>query len=341
MNKEYKTEPMPDLTFGTYRGAPDFQTDDIYRNSLELAIKNGIKRIDTAINYRNQRSEKVIGDLLKSNEDLRLIISTKGGFISDCDESSQEIKLIHSLKRPNIIADGNHCIETEFIFYQLNKSIENLGLKSIDIYYLHNPEAQLLINNHETLIEKIYSVFELFENSVSQGLIKSYGIASYYGFRASRDDRCYLSLSELNNLAIKVGGKRNHFKWIMVPYNLYMTEIETSDNQTHKGSKCSLLSAAHRLGKKIVVVSPFFHNNFPKTTRQLLNNYDLTEKNITRKVLYKYALTITSQLPYINSICIGMINETHILQNIRLLKSLTKSKHNKKFSKTKVSNVQV
>ena len=44
---------------------------------------------------------------------------------------------------PNDIVGGSHCMAPRFLENQLARSLNNLGVDCIDVYYLHNPESQL------------------------------------------------------------------------------------------------------------------------------------------------------------------------------------------------------
>jgi len=41
------------------------------------------------------------------------------------------------------IAAGSHCMTPKFLKNQLGRSLKNLGVECVDVYYLHNPETQL------------------------------------------------------------------------------------------------------------------------------------------------------------------------------------------------------
>jgi aryl-alcohol dehydrogenase-like predicted oxidoreductase len=317
---------MTELTFGTYKGQANDETDQRYYDALVYAFAQGIFKIDTAINYRNQRSERNIGDFLKKNNPSKVFISTKGGFISDINEDSDEMKIIRSINKKNIIADECHCMEPEFIKYQMEKSIQNLGENNIDVYYIHNPETQLLINNHKVFYSKICKVFELLEQSVLNGYIKSYGIATWHGLLADQNDLCYLSLSKLKDIAIDINGKENNFKWVMAPYNLQMTEIQTKSNQVFKGSTYNLLTASHNAGLSLVLSSPFLQGKFTEDmNNSISNNYDSILKNNSIENKYGFSLISSLLLPDINSVCLGMLNKDHIRQNIESVKEVTRS----------------
>ena len=46
---------------GTYLGREDDATDALYRKAVARALERGVNVLDTAVNYRHQRSERAIG----------------------------------------------------------------------------------------------------------------------------------------------------------------------------------------------------------------------------------------------------------------------------------------
>ena len=46
---------------GTYLGAEDGATDGAYHDAVMRAVERGLNVIDSAVNYRHQRSERSIG----------------------------------------------------------------------------------------------------------------------------------------------------------------------------------------------------------------------------------------------------------------------------------------
>ena len=79
---------LSSIGLGTYLGEPDDAADADYIESIVLAVRSGINVLDTAINYRHQRSERNIGAALKqlagAGEVKRdeLLICTKAGYLS-------------------------------------------------------------------------------------------------------------------------------------------------------------------------------------------------------------------------------------------------------------------
>src|SRR2546423_15122327 len=77
---------MSSIGLGTYLGHWDERTDRMYREAIRRAAGLGCNVIDSAINYRFQRSERSIGAALKQMIDAgkskrdEIMVATKGGF---------------------------------------------------------------------------------------------------------------------------------------------------------------------------------------------------------------------------------------------------------------------
>src|SRR5262245_21793645 len=144
------------IGLGTYLGHWDEHTDRSYQEAVRRAVGLGCNVIDSAINYRFQRSERAIGAALKQlfeggkvKRD-ELIIATKGGFFPFEDEPPRDPRgwineqvIDKGLARPEDLAGGSHCMTPAYLEDQLTRSLANLGVETIDIYYIHNPETQL------------------------------------------------------------------------------------------------------------------------------------------------------------------------------------------------------
>src|SRR5437588_13043972 len=68
---------------GTYLGRDDDRTDAAYEEAVRRALQLGINVVDSAINYRNQRSERAVGRALREGSvpRERVLVCTKGGFL--------------------------------------------------------------------------------------------------------------------------------------------------------------------------------------------------------------------------------------------------------------------
>ena len=79
---------LSSIGIGTYLGDPTAAYDTRYRDTIAEALESGINVIDTAVNYRHQRSERSIGQALSTLiaagqlQRDEVLIATKGGFAS-------------------------------------------------------------------------------------------------------------------------------------------------------------------------------------------------------------------------------------------------------------------
>jgi aryl-alcohol dehydrogenase-like predicted oxidoreductase len=245
------------IGIGTYLGEHDEQTDIEYQAALKVALLGGINMIDTAVNYRFQRSERcigrVLGELVGSGELRReeIVVATKGGYITfdgelppNPREWFNENYLKTGIIEPGELVEGSHCMTPRYLERMLAMSLENLGLESVDIYYLHNPETQLAAVGREEFIARVRLAFELLEAKAAEGKIGVYGAATWNGFRVAPKDDAYLSIAELAGVAREVGGADHHFRVLQMPYNLAMSEAFTVINQATPEGEGSPLAAA-------------------------------------------------------------------------------------------------
>lgn len=250
------------LGLGTYLGEADDATDAGYRAAAEAALAGGINLLDTAINYRHQRSERAIGTVLASGRYRReeIVICTKGGYFPfDTDMPADPRAYIaqnylrSGLAHPGQVAAGCHCMTPVFLADQLRRSRENLGLETIDVFYLHNPETQAAGLAREEFYRRLRDAFGFLEKAAANGLIRNYGVATWSGLRVPPDNVEYLELSRMVAVARDAGGESHHFRFVQLPYNLQLPEASVLMNQpVERPPYVSLLGAAARLKLHVV-----------------------------------------------------------------------------------------
>src|SRR4029077_20788699 len=74
------------------------------------------------------------------------------------------------------IVAGSHCMTPRFLEDQLARSLRNLGVDSIDVYYLHNPETQLGEVSRPDFLERIRDAFIYLETPPATGKISFHGL---------------------------------------------------------------------------------------------------------------------------------------------------------------------
>src|SRR5207248_9089170 len=111
------------------------------------------------------------------------------------------------------------------------RSRTNLGVETIDVFYLHNPEQQLSEISRATFHDRLRQAFAFLERQVATGTIQVYGTATWNGYRQDPTSREYLDLAEIVNIAEEVGGGDHHFRVVQIPFNLGLLEAFTNTNQ--------------------------------------------------------------------------------------------------------------
>ena len=141
----YRTFPrklqVSALGAGSYLGDCTDEEDERYHVALREAISLGVNLIDTASNYRCQRSERVVGqavvEAIASGEVRRdeLLVCTKGGYVAldgapPATREAYDAWLHEHLFGPGIVsprdlARGGHSLHRNFIAHQLDQSRRN------------------------------------------------------------------------------------------------------------------------------------------------------------------------------------------------------------------------
>src|SRR5262249_14234938 len=212
------------LGLGTDRGPEDGATDVLYQDAALRALELGVNVIDTAVNYRHQRSERAIRTALATaigrgvlGRD-EVVVATKGGFIPfdgavprDPRGYFSSTYLETGIIKPGDVVQGAHCMTPRYLRDQIDRSRANLAVETLDIYYLHTHETQLAEVYRVEFDRRVRAAFEALEAAVADAGIARYGAATWTGFRADPTAADYLSLAELVAIAREVGGQDHHF----------------------------------------------------------------------------------------------------------------------------------
>jgi aryl-alcohol dehydrogenase-like predicted oxidoreductase len=305
---------------GTYLGETDEETDLAYEESIRAALRGGINLIDTAVNYRFQRSErtigKVIGEMVAAGELRReeVVVATKGGYITfdgEVPPNPREWFEEHFIRTGIVSAremvEGSHCMTPKYLGAMLEMSRRNLGLDTIDIYYVHNPETQLAVIDRKEFLARIGKAFEFLEGAVTENKIAYYGTATWNGLRAQQTERGWLSLDELIRVAREVGGDEHHFRAIQLPYNLAMPEAVTLANQGAPNSKTTPVALAKTFGMAVCASASLLQgrlaNGLPEILREVFPGLSSDAQR---------AVQFVRSTPGIDVALVGMKSLSHI-----------------------------
>ena len=314
------------LGIGTYLGQPDPRTDAAYTEAIVAAAESGINFIDSAINYRFQRSERSIGAALKqlaakgiSREEL--VLCTKGGYLtpSGAMPSDPNHYFFHEYIQPGIfsakdIAGGSHCMTPRFLENQLDRSLENLGVDCIDVYYLHNPETQLGEVPKPEFLKRVREAFVFLESVARDGKIQYYGMATWNGFRQDARARDAMQLAEFAAIAKEISGDGHRFRFVQLPFNLGMTEALTLGNQSVEGKQITVMEAASELGITLIASASLLQGqvarNLPSFVAEALGLDNDAER----------ALQFARSAPGITTALVGMSRAEHVRANAKLVR---------------------
>jgi len=133
-------------------------------DTVLAAIDNGINFIDTAPHYGKGTSEVRIGKALAGRDRSTFVISTKIGRL--LVPSTTDID--------DFFMDADNTVERKFDFsaggvrQSLEGSLERLGLDSVEILFIHDPDA----NADEAILE----AYPELDRMRSEGIIKAIGV---------------------------------------------------------------------------------------------------------------------------------------------------------------------
>lgn len=314
------------IGMGTYLGECDDTEDRRYVELLTAGIDNGINLVDTAVNYRCQRSERAVGNALNRaiqagvasrNE---VIVCTKGGYIpldGSPPATREEYKAYlaseyfdSGIMTPKDVVAGGHCLKPRFLADQIQRSRTNLGVSCIDVFYVHNPEQQLDTLSRPEFLDVMREAFAELETQVANGTIANYGCATWNGFRVFPANRNYLSLSELLAAATDVGGKDHHLRAIQLPINLAMTEAGRSPTQHNGTTNLPLVEIAKEFGVSVIASAALMQSqltrDLPATVKTLFPGFDTDAQ---RAIAFVRSLPVASAL-------VGMRSTDHLEENL-------------------------
>ncbi len=152
------------LTYGNMRSVGTFNPKEVTEERMSAAIKShiaafesGYTHIDSADIYCTGQCEIALGKTLKQVKGMReaVTIATKCGIIFKGNPTPE--------------SPHRYDFSAEHIAWSCDNSLKNLGVDTIDLYYLHRPD--LLMNPPE--------VAGAFEKLHKAGKVKFFGVSNF------------------------------------------------------------------------------------------------------------------------------------------------------------------
>lgn len=317
---------LSSIGVGTYLGAATDEVDAGYEAAIIDAVRRGINVIDTAGNYRCQRGERVVGRALKalteSGELWRseLFIASKAGFVPfdgqpplDVATWMRECTVLRGLATDGDLVAGCHCMTPAYLRAALDRSLDNLGLETLDVLFLHNPETQLQVIDRATFDDRLRLAFQALEEAVAAGKIRAYGLATWSALRARPDERDHISLARMMELASEVAGLRHNMRAVQLPINFAMPEALTRANQLVRGKMMPTLDAVRELGLLTLASGPLLQGRLGRQRPPSVPQLD------DLATPAEHALQFARSAPSVTSALVGMASLAHAAENAQLL----------------------
>ena len=337
---KFQNLSLSNVGIGTYLGEPDSQTDVMVKDAVKKSIMSGMNVIDTAINYRAQKSERSIGqalsELISENSVTReeLFICTKNGYVTNDGDIQEDFMqyIMRELGKPGIVKEGDissgyHCMTIPYLDDQLERSLKNLNLECVDLMYLHNAVEGHPEMSKPQFIENLKKVFEFYESKRKEGKIRFYGMATWECFRSNSDNPMFLSLEDVVKIAQDIGGSEHGFRFIQLPFNLHFDQALLLKNQTVNGSQKSILESAIELEIGVFTSVPLMQGRLLEWAKS--------------KPLFSNSNPSVGLLQFIRSTpgvlapLIGQKSRTHVDENLEVMKitAMKKSEFDEFFKK--------
>lgn len=312
------------IGIGTYLGEPDAATDANYAKAVFAAVEGGVNVIDTAINYRLQRSERSVAAALEklfasgfTREEI--LVCTKAGFLTpdgempaDANDYFSREFISKGIFAVEDVAAGCHCMTPRYLEDQIDRSRKNLRVSCIDVFYLHNPETQLGEIPREEFDRRMAAAFQTLESAVAAGKIRAYGLATWNAFRNEPRAPDCLSLEQIAELARAAAGSQNNFRFVQLPFNLAMPEALVRPNQVVAGKTVSMIQAARELGVTLIASASLLQSHLAGKVSPIIRDSLGLANDL------ECALQFVRSAPGITTALVGMKRLEHVRENLKL-----------------------
>ncbi|MBH0189579.1 MAG: hypothetical protein HP493_12300 [Nitrospira sp.] len=333
------------LGFGTYR--VHTQEAD-HRDALKKALQASCNVLDTSTNYMDGDSERAVGtvlaELIASGELRReeVVVVSKIGYVQGENLKLAEAREHSGRPYPDMVKYGDgiwHCIHPEFLADQLALSLDRLGLLTLDVCLLHNPEYFLSEAMHRgeqdlaALRAQFYSrleqAFTYCESQVAAGRLQYYGVSSNtVTAPAERAEATSLAaMVDAAHAAAKSAGlDTHHFRFLQLPMNLFESGAALTAN-TGAAGRQTVLEYAQQAGVAVLVNRSL--NAMPSPRSGIVRLADLPLEDAPTDVVRQLDAVGTLEQEYRDSIAPAMqqakqgtapdefFNWSHELQRVR------------------------
>jgi aryl-alcohol dehydrogenase-like predicted oxidoreductase len=320
---------LSSIALGTRQGQPGGVDDLLYRSSAARCLELGVNVFNTALSDRMQTSERALGTALErafreglASRDEVVVVSKGGVLVPDPDRvetyGDAQRDLLRSyvdtgLLDPSRVVNG-HSIDPAFLRDQIERSRRNLRLGTIDLYLLQEPELHLYRDGATDFRARMIEALRTLEDAVRENAIAAYGLCSWDGLLLPHSERGHLSIVDLFEMALEVGGGDHHLRAVQLPYGLAMGEGATSASQLGPdGRVAALFETMRETGTAVMVSAPLYGGKvigkIPDFVREA---FPEAQSDAQR------ALQFARSTAHVTTAVVGMRQLEHVEENLAL-----------------------
>jgi aryl-alcohol dehydrogenase-like predicted oxidoreductase len=316
------------LALGTRNGEVGGVDDWLYRSAVDTLLETGVNVFVTALSDRMHSSERCLGAALelgfreKAAARDEVIVVTKGGYLTLDPESVTdrtharryitETYIEPGLIDPERLIHGVHCIDGPFLRDQIERSRRNLGLETLDLYLLEEPEIHVGECTAEEFARRMRGAFETLEQAVADGAIAAYGLCTWDGFLRPHTEREHLALLDIFDWAMQVGGADHHLRALQLPYNVALTEALARDSQiAPSGHTQAVLDSLRGTGTAVLASAPLVQG---RALGQLPGRIEAALPGLASDA--QRCLQFVRSTPEITTAVVGMRDPDHVDENL-------------------------
>jgi len=321
---------MSSLALGMRRGRPGGADDLLYRSAVGRCLEGGVNLFCTAPGERMQTSERALGAALRRGfaegvaaRDQVVVVTRGGELVPDPERVSTSAEAHRFLVRtyvetglvsPQRVVNGR-SLEPAFLLDQIDRSRRNLGLATLDLYLLEEPELFLRAFGPSEFRAVFADAVAALAEAARRGWIGGWGVSTWDGLLVPHSERGHLALVDLFEIALEAGGG-DAFLALQLPYGLAAGEGAALASQLGPdGRSTAVLDALRDTGVAVLASAPLFGGRlvghvpgfvaraFPEAASDALR-----------------ALQFVRSTAHVTAAVVGMREPAHLEDNLALLR---------------------
>lgn len=241
----------PCVGLGTRRWGESM--DDAVIDRIIRSVEGVPVLIDSAPDWGFGTTEPRVGHVLRGRRGQFQLASKAGRLPLERGAIAHERRYIETtyiapgLCRAEEILPGRRCFSPQWITRSLRCSLESLGVDTIDIVLLQEPEW--LRTGIRPWRAALASTFEALEEARAAGRIRSYGVSCFWGILGGPTHDLRLDLPEVARIATSVGGPEHGCRFVQFP----ISPLRPA------GATERAVAEAREHGLRVIGVAPFDH----------------------------------------------------------------------------------